>query len=347
MYKSIFRPILFLINPENTHNIIVFLLKFVNKIPGIKGLLKKCLSYERKSLETKIAGLDFRNKVGLAAGFDKNADFLNEFSVFGFSFIEIGTVTPLPQSGNVKPRLFRLPKDLALINRMGFNNKGVDYVVKLKNRDKAVIIGGNIGKNTLTSNENAADDYVLCFEKLYDVVDYFSVNVSCPNISGLEKLQDKEYLRVILGKLMKIRDTKQFKRPIFLKISPDLSFSQIDDILSLCKETGLDGIIATNTTNVRTGLSTNPEFIETAGQGGLSGKPLTKRAMEVVSYICKHTNGAVPVIGVGGIMNASDAISMLKAGACLVQIYTGFIYEGPFLVKRINKAIEKHLAQGC
>ena len=340
MYKTLFRPVLFMMDPEKIHHLIVFILKVVTRIPGIKRLLSGWFSADDPSLVTRVAGLEFRNKVGLAAGFDKNADFYREFSVFGFSFIEIGTVTPLPQKGNPKPRLFRLVKDQALINRMGFNNKGVDHVVNmLQKRDHCLIIGGNIGKNTLTPNDKAADDYATSFEKLYDAVDYFAVNISCPNIAGMEKLQDTDSLREILNKVMKIRSAKSTRKPVFLKISPDLSFHHIDEVIALYHETGLDGIIATNTSTTRDPLLTDPTVVSQLGSGGLSGKPLTAKSLEMVSYICKQSDNAIPVIGVGGIMTAEDAINMIKAGASLVQVYSGFIYEGPFLVKKINKAI--------
>jgi dihydroorotate dehydrogenase len=287
-----------------------------------------------------IAGLHFTNRVGLAAGFDKNAEFFNEFSMFGFSFIEIGTVTPKPQPGNPKPRLFRLKNENALINRMGFNNKGLEHAVsQLKNRNRKVIIGGNIGKNTATANENAAADYAACFDGLYDSVDYFAINVSCPNIAGMEKLQDQDSLREILLSVMKIRAQKPVNKPVFLKISPDLTFSQIDEVISLYNEVGLDGIIATNTTTDRKCLAENADHY---GNGGLSGKPLASRSVEIVSYICKQSDGMIPVIGVGGIMSKDDALSMIRAGARLLQVYTGFIYEGPFLVRDINRALEEY-----
>lgn len=344
MYKTLFRPVLFMMDPEKVHHLIVFVLKVVTRIPGFKRLLSIWFSADYPSLVTRVAGLEFRSKVGLAAGFDKNADFFREFSVFGFSFIEIGTVTPLPQDGNPRPRLFRLTKDKALINRMGFNNKGVDHAVnKLRKRDNSLVIGGNIGKNTLTPNDKAADDYANTFEKLYDAVDYFAVNVSCPNIAGLEKLQDTDSLREILNKIMNIRSVKIIRKPVFLKISPDLSFHHIDEIIALYHETGLDGIIATNTTTRRDSLLTDVALVSRLGSGGLSGQPLTARSLEMISYICKQSGNTIPVIGVGGIMTAEDAVNMIKAGASLVQVYSGFIYDGPFLVKRINKAIDAAL----
>jgi dihydroorotate dehydrogenase len=345
MYKALFRPVLFLIDPEIIHHLVVFLVSLLNKIPGINKAVKSYLTYNHPLLRTTIAGIEFPNKVGMAAGFDKNAEFYNGLSLFGFSFIEIGTVTPLPQPGNDKPRLFRLPKDKALINRMGFNNKGVDYAARqLLNRNKSVIIGGNIGKNTATPNEKAADDYTRCFEMLYDAADYFVLNVSCPNIKDLDKLQDYESLKEILEQVLKVRAAKPVRKPVFLKISPDISFGQVDDILALYQVTGLDGIVATNTTNQRSDLKTNKNRINQIGSGGLSGYPLKNRTLEMISYICKQSNNRIPVIGVGGIISAVDAVDMIKAGASLVQVYTGFIYDGPLIVRRINKAIKKYLS---
>ncbi len=345
MYKSLFRPLFFLIDPERVHHFIVFMVRLANRIPGLAMLLKKCFAYRNPVLTTQIAGLEFPGKVGMAAGFDKNADFYNDFSVFGFSFIEIGTVTPLPQPGNPKPRLFRLPADQALINRMGFNNKGLVHAVnQLRSPKRKVIIGGNIGKNTATPNENAKDDYLRCFEALYDVVDYFVVNVSCPNIKDLHKLQDTESLGEILQTIMTARGGKANKKPVFLKISPDLSLSHIDEILDIYRKTGLDGIVATNTTTSRTGLRTSGDRISVIGSGGLSGVPLKERSLEIVRYICKQSGNSIPVIGSGGILSPADALDMIHAGASLVQVYTGFIYEGPFIVRRIDKAIAKSLS---
>lgn len=346
MYKAIIRPFFFLLDPERAHHLVVFLVKWLAFVPGVKPLLRKSLSYSTPLLKTEVAGLLFDNKVGMAAGFDKNAEFYRDFSMFGFSFFEIGTVTPVAQPGNPKPRLFRLIPDIALINRMGFNNKGVVYAAnRLKNRDHSLIIGGNIGKNTLTPNEKASEDYRYCFNILYDHVDYLVVNVSCPNIAGLEKLQDQDSLREILDTIMEERNKKPTRKPVFLKISPDLSFQQIDETLTLYREAGLDGIIATNTTTRRTDLLTGRDQVTKIGSGGLSGTPLKKRALEVVSYICKQSQNSIPVIGVGGIMTPEDAVDMIRAGASLVQVYTGFIYEGPFLVRRMNKAIQQYLMQ--
>jgi dihydroorotate dehydrogenase len=343
MYKYLIRPLLFLIDPERVHHIVVFMVKLISRIPGLYTCFRNYHTNHSKSHSINVAGLQFKGRVGLAAGFDKNADFYKEFSMFGFSFIEIGTVTPVPQTGNPKPRLFRLQRDKALINRMGFNNKGVEHAVgQLKRRNNNPIIGGNIGKNTATQNEDAADDYAVCFEKLYNVVDYFTVNVSCPNIAGLDKLQDMDSLRIILNRLGKIRTLKKQYKPVFVKISPDLSFKQIDDVLVLIREAGFDGIIAANTTTSRKDMVTGTDRITAIGQGGLSGKPLTNRTLEIVSYICKQTEHTMPVIGVGGIMNTEDALNLIKAGACLIQLYSGFIYEGPLLMRRINRAMQEY-----
>jgi dihydroorotate dehydrogenase len=342
MYNRIIRPLLFLLPPETIHRFIVFILKIIFKIPGIQLLIKNIYSVKDEQLKRTFLNLKFDNPVGFAAGFDKNADVYNQFSAFGFSFIEIGTVTPKPQSGNPKPRSFRIPKDSGLINRMGFNNKGVEYAVKkLKNKHHKIIIGGNIGKNTLTPNENALDDYVYCFEKLYAYVDYFVVNLSCPNIKDLDKLQDKDSTIAILNKLTKIRQAKAKYKPILLKISPDLTQEQLNDVIETFNMTGLDGIVATNTTKLREGLKTTEEQIAKIGDGGLSGTPLTKRSTEIIRYLNEKTQGNMPIIGVGGIMTVEDALEKLDAGATLIQVYSGFIYNGPGFVKQINKAILK------
>lgn len=321
---------------------VVLAVKFLDKIPGIHQAMIRFTNKPDPSGGVTIAGLHFPNRVGLAAGFDKNAEFFDEFSMFGFSFIEIGTVTPRPQPGNAKPRLFRLKNDNALINRMGFNNKGLDEAIKrLRKRNSSLIIGGNIGKNTSTANENAPGDYAACFAGLYDSVDYFAINVSCPNIAGMEKLQNIDSLREILQAVMEIRTKKTVIKPVFLKISPDLTYSQVDEVIALYTEVGLDGIIATNTTTDRNCLS-NTKQVDSYGPGGLSGKPLTNRSVEMVSYICKQSGGSIPVIGVGGIMNTDDALAIIRAGARLLQVYTGFIYEGPFLVRDINIALKEY-----
>ncbi|OFX89106.1 MAG: dihydroorotate dehydrogenase (quinone) [Bacteroidetes bacterium GWF2_33_16] len=340
MYKTIIRPVLFLFQPETIHHLIVNLLKFGFKIPGLSYIIKSYYLVKDNRLKTTFLGLEFNNPVGFAAGFDKNAEVYNQFSEFGFSFIEIGTVTPIPQPGNPKPRSFRIPLDKGLINRMGFNNKGVDFAVnQLKNKKHNVIIGGNIGKNTATPNENALNDYDICFEKLYDHVDYLVVNLSCPNIKDLHKLQDADSTINILNSLIEKRSNKTIRKPILLKISPDLTDNQLDDVIETFRITGIDGIVATNTTTTRDGLKTNKETIDKIANGGLSGKPLTKRSTEIIRYLNKKSGGTIPIIGVGGIMSVEDALEKLDAGATLIQIYTGFIYEGPAFVKMINKAI--------
>jgi dihydroorotate dehydrogenase len=342
MYKHLIRPVLFRMYPETVHHLIVSIIKVSFRVPGIAYIARKICTVQHPSLKRTVFGLEFDNPVGLAAGFDKNADFYNEFANLGFSFIEIGTVTPKPQPGNPKPRSFRIPKDKALINRMGFNNLGVDEVVKnLKKRKTKLIIGGNLGKNTLTPNEEAVHDYVLTFNKLYDYVDYFVVNVSCPNISDLHKLQDKDALTVILTSIMAERSKKDTIKPILLKISPDLNFAQIDEVIEIVTETKIDGFVATNTTTGRYNLTETNENIRKIGNGGMSGQPLRDRSTEIIRYISKKTGGKIPIIGTGGVMSPADALEKIEAGASLVQIYTGFIYEGPLLVKQINKAILK------
>jgi dihydroorotate dehydrogenase len=342
MYKSIIRPLLFLLQPESIHALIVIILKIGFKIPGISFLVRKMYVIKNERLKTSFLGLEFDNPIGFAAGFDKNAEVYNQFSNFGFSFIEIGTVTPIAQPGNPKPRSFRIPIDSGLINRMGFNNKGVDFAVeKLKNKKHKVIVGGNIGKNTATANNDALNDYIVCFEKLYDHADYFVVNLSCPNIKDLRKLQDKDSTINILNKLTAIRAEKSLRKPILLKISPDLNNSQLDDVVETFKLTGIDGVVATNTTISRENLLTDTKRVEEIANGGLSGKPLTKRSTEIIQYLTVKSNGTIPIIGVGGIMTVQDAIDKLNAGATLIQVYTGFIYEGPGFVKQINKTLLK------
>jgi dihydroorotate dehydrogenase len=338
MYELI-KPLLFQFDPENIHYAVTGGLRRVNRIWGVKSLLKNLYQLEDKRLEREVMGLKFKNPLGLAAGFDKNASMIEELSEFGFGFIEIGTVTPLPQPGNEKPRMFRLPQDNALINRMGFNNQGVDVVAaRLKNVDrKGLIIGGNIGKNKLTPNEDAVSDYIKCFDRLFDVVDYFVVNVSSPNTPGLRELQEKEPLKHILNTLQQRNNKNDITRPILLKIAPDLTNSQLDDIIEIVQETKIAGVIATNTTISRDDLL-SPENLKKES-GGLSGKPLTIRSTEVIRYLSEHSNKSFVIIGVGGIHSPQDAIEKIKAGASLIQIYTGFIYEGPGLVKRILKGL--------
>lgn len=340
MYKIFIRPVFFLFSPESIHKFVDFSLILIFKLPFTKGLAKKLCQVKDNSLQRDLFGLKFPNPVGFAAGFDKQGKLYNELSHFGFGFIEIGTVTPKPQPGNPKPRLFRLTKDSSLINRMGFNNVGLDEMIHNLKKNKAqIIIGGNIGKNTLTPNEKAVDDYAECFEKLHPYVDYFAVNVSCPNIKDLKQLQDKEHTKEILTRLIAINQAKEIQKPILLKISPDLNEQQLDEIIELVDETKIQGIIATNTSTSRLGLKTKPSKIEKIGNGGLSGKAITQRSTEVIAYLHKKSQGRFPIIGVGGIHSAEDAIEKLNAGADLIQIYTGFIYEGPFFVKKILKKI--------
>ena len=339
MYKLIIRPFLFLFDPEKVHYFTFSLIRFMHKIPGIPFLFRFLYIVDDQRLETEVFGLKFKNPVGLAAGFDKNAVLYNELSDLGFGFIEIGTLTPIGQEGNPKKRLFRLKNNNAIINRMGFNNDGVRKAVERLKKNKGVLIGGNIGKNKLTPNGEATSDYLICFEALYDYVDYFVVNVSSPNTPNLRELQEKEPLKQLLQTLQNENLTKPKQKPILLKIAPDLSDSQLLDIIDIVKETKIAGVIATNTTLSREGLVTenNPEVI--GESGGLSGKPLEKRATEVIRFLSEKSNKAFPIIGVGGIHSSEDAIQKLEAGASLIQLYTGFIYEGPALVKAINTSI--------
>jgi dihydroorotate dehydrogenase len=339
MYKVLLRPILFIFPPESIHKIVSIIIK----LPLLSKTLKRIYNFQSADLNKRVAGLQFKNPVGLAAGFDKDAELLSQMSDLGFGFLEIGTVTPKCQPGNEKPRLFRLKKDNALINRMGFNNSGIENVRKnLKRYKGKCIIGGNIGKNKNTPNENAVNDYMICFDRLHDVVDYFVVNVSSPNTPGLRELQEAEALKRILQSLQKQNTSKQINKPIFLKISPDLNEDQLDDIIDVILQTGIAGIIATNTTIGRENLQTSEDKINRIGSGGLSGKPIQKKTTEIIRYLAKKSNHAFPIIGVGGIHSAEDAMEKLKAGASLVQIYTGFIYEGPGLIKRINKYLNCH-----
>ncbi len=340
MYKSFLRPILFLFAPESIHHFTFSFLRIIGKIPGVQAVLRSVFEIKHPQLSKTILGISFPNPVGLAAGFDKDAKLIDELATFGFGFIEIGTLTPKAQPGNEKPRLFRLPKDSGLINRMGFNNGGVHAAVaRLKSRSSKVIVGGNIGKNKITPNESAFEDYNTCFETLYPYVDYFVLNVSSPNTPGLRELQEKEPLRKLLSDVIALSKAKPTYKPILLKIAPDLNEAQLNDVVEILKETKADGVIATNTTISRTGLATSEKEIAAIGNGGLSGKPLTERATEVISFLRKQLGPTYPIIGVGGIMTANDALEKLKAGADLVQIYTGFIYEGPGLVKAINKSL--------
>ncbi len=339
---NLFRSLVFLLSAEKAHYFTVNLLKLSLKVPFSKLLFKKLFCLESPLIQRRVFGIDFPNPIGLAAGFDKNATCFNEMEYCGFGFVEIGTVTPLAQDGNDKPRLFRLKKDKAIINRMGFNNNGMAEAVenlKKKSPGSKLIIGGNIGKNKITSNENAIDDYIVSFKALFEYVDYFVVNVSSPNTPDLRALQEKEPLKKILAALQLVNESYPKKKPLLLKIAPDLSNEQLDDIVEIMLELKMDGIVATNTTIQRTGLVADDLQVEKIGAGGLSGKPLSQRSTEVIRYIHQKSKGAFPIMGVGGIHSVEDALEKLDAGATLLQIYTGFIYEGPLLNKRINKAI--------
>lgn len=338
MYKTFFRPIFFKFDPEKVHHFTFFMLKnfgFLTKLFFPKPI-------EDQRLERELFGLKFKNPVGLAAGFDKNALLFNELADLGFGFIEIGTVTPKPQTGNPKKRLFRLVEDGGIINRMGFNNEGLTKIVEnLKKSPHKVIIGGNIGKNTATLPENYTPDYVECFEGLHDFVDYFVLNVSCPNVSSHAKLEDADYLKELITEVQKINKTKEKPKPILLKIAPDLNKIQLDEIVELVAETKIDGVIATNTSISRKNLKTTKKTLEKIGNGGLSGKPIREKSTEVIQYLSEKSNKSFPIIGVGGIHSAEDALEKLEAGASLVQIYTGFIYEGAGLINEINRRILK------
>jgi dihydroorotate dehydrogenase len=339
MYKLLIRPIFFFFDPEKVHYFTFSLIRITSKIPGFSAIYRSLYLIDDKRLETEVFGLKFKNPVGLAAGFDKDAKLYKELSNFGFGFIEIGTLTPKGQEGNPKKRLFRLKEDSAIINRMGFNNGGVLEAVQRLKTNEGVLIGGNIGKNKLTPNEEATSDYEICFDALYGYVDYFVVNVSSPNTPNLRALQDKEPLTQLLQTLQNKNVAKPKQKPILLKIAPDLTDEQLLDIIDIVKETQIAGVIATNTTISREGLQSDNRT-ET---GGLSGKPLTKRSTEVIRFLSEKSNKAFPIIGVGGIHSAEDVIEKLEAGASLVQLYTGFIYEGPALVKAINKKILERL----
>lgn len=344
MYKSLIRPLFFKVDPEKIHHFTFGALKFLYKIPGMAFISRSTFVIKDPRLERTVFGLKFKNPVGLGAGLDKNALAVDELSQLGFGFIEIGTVTPKPQPGNDKPRLFRLKSDQALINRMGFNNSGAVIVAeRLRKRKTNIIIGGNIGKNKVTPNENALHDYLESFDILFDQVDYFVVNVSSPNTPGLRALQEKEPLKLLLQTLYQRNQSKKKPKPILLKIAPDLTDEQLDDIIAIVQETKIDGVIATNTTIDRENLKTSKETLAAIGAGGLSGKPLSQKSTEVIRYLHDKSGGSFPIIGVGGIHTPEDALEKLKAGASLIQIYTGFIYEGPELIKKINKAILREL----
>ncbi len=340
MYKNIIRPLFFLFDPEKIHHVTFSLIKFLSKIPGIPFVFRSLYQITDKRLERKLFGLTFKNPVGLAAGFDKNAALYNELSDFGFGFVEIGTVTPKGQAGNPKKRLFRLKADEGIINRMGFNNVGVNEVIKkLKINKGKVLIGGNIGKNTDTLPNEYTKDYLECFNALHPYVDYFVLNVSCPNVESHAKLTDKDYLFELISEVKKNNLSFSKQKPILLKIAPDLNNGQLDEIIELVAETKIDGIIASNTSIQREGLLATEEMLNSIGNGGLSGKPIKERSTKVIKYLKENSNKSFPIIGVGGIHSSEDALEKIEAGADLIQIYTGFIYEGPSIVKRINRAI--------
>lgn len=340
MYKLLLRPILFLFDPEAVHHFTFKSIKISQKIPGVRYFRKSMYILDDRKLERNLFGLNFKNPVGIAAGFDKNAVLIDDLEDFGFGFIEIGTVTPKSQLGNPKPRLFRLKKDKAIINRMGFNNHGADTIShRLSKRKGTLIVGGNIGKNTATHNDDAKADYIYNFKALHPQVDYFVVNVSCPNVGDIKKLQDQDFLIDLLCELKELNSTYPNPKPILLKIAPDLNDGQLDEVIEIVAQSKIDGVIATNTTVQRENLLSSDEKLAKIGNGGLSGQPLNKKSTEVIRYLSEKSNKAFPIIGVGGIHSAEDALEKIEAGADLVQIYTGFIYEGPKLVKKINKAI--------
>lgn len=345
-YQLFLKPFLFLFYPEKSHHIALSLFRFALNTPILSSILKK--KYATKSFDAPVSsfGLSFKNRVGLAAGFDKDGKYIDLVSRLGFGFIEIGTVTPKPQAGNPLPRLFRLPKDKALINRMGFNNDGVDALVsRLKKASyDHVILGGNIGKNKVTPNDKAYLDYLICFEKLHAYVDYFVVNVSSPNTPGLRDLQEVKSLRKILTPLVQ-HSLQTNKKPILLKVAPDVSYDHLDGIIDLMMELSMDGLIISNTTIDRSNLSTNKDEVDKIGSGGVSGKPLLDSSSSMIQYVNKKTNGALEIIGVGGIHSGDDGLNKIKAGASLVQIYTGFIYEGPTLIGEIKKKLQ-NLSKG-
>jgi len=349
MFYRLLRQLLFTLPPEQAHYVTMDLLQKFCHINPLKNLLAGNFTLDNPALKKELFGLHFKNPVGLGAGFDKNAKYLRELETLGFGFVEIGTVTPQPQAGNEKPRLFRLPKDKALINRMGFNNDGVEVIVKrLKKwrtendkipKESKLIIGGNIGKNKITPNEEAWKDYEICFNALHPYVDFFVVNVSSPNTPGLRALQEKDALHQILTHLQMQNKKFAVQRPILLKIAPDLTLEQLDDVVALAKEIQLDGLVATNTTIDRKNLNTSQKELETIGAGGLSGSPLIHRSTEVVLYLHQQTGGTIPIIGSGGIFKGADAKEKLNAGASLVEVWTGFIYEGPYIVRNICKTL--------
>jgi dihydroorotate dehydrogenase len=343
MYKLFIRALLFSLDAERAHHLTFKLLRFWFAIPGMRFFTQLAHHVRKPGLERELFGIKFRNPVGLAAGFDKNGLLISEWGDLGFGFVEVGTVTPKPQAGNPLPRLFRLPADRAIINRMGFNNDGLAVLTeRLRNRRRGrLVVAGNIGKNKDTPNADAASDYGQCFTALYPVVDFFVVNVSSPNTPGLRELQEKEPLTALLNALQQLNAQQPARKPILLKIAPDLTDTQLDDILEIVQATGLAGLVATNTTISRAGLVTDPTQVEAIGAGGVSGAPLQARSLEVLRYLRKQAGPGLPIISVGGIMTAADAIERLQAGADLVQVYTGFVYEGAYLPKRICRAITR------
>lgn len=337
---SLLRDILFNFDAEQVHYFSMNALKTISKVDAVQKFLAKSFQYHHSSLEKQVFGLPFKNPVGLGAGFDKNALFIKELATIGFGFVEIGTVTPLPQPGNDKPRLFRLPKDKAIINKMGFNNDGVKAVAaRLRAEKKAIIVGGNIGKNKATPNEDAWKDYEICLNELFDCVDYFVVNVSSPNTPGLRELQEKSFLQKILHHLQNINHGRINTKPLLLKIAPDLTVGQLDDIIELSHEVKLSGLVATNTTISRKGLQTDNQSVAQMDTGGVSGMPLKEKSTQIIKYINRQTNGSLPVIASGGVFNGNDAKEKLAAGASLIQVWTGFIYEGPAIVKNICREL--------
>ncbi len=342
MYKLLLRPLFFLFDPEKIHHFTFSLIKVTSKIPGFTAIFRSLYVVRDVKLKRELFGLSFENPVGLAAGFDKNAVLYNELANFGFGFIEIGTVTPKGQLGNPKKRLFRLKDDQGIINRMGFNNEGVKAAVsQLKKNKGRLIIGGNIGKNTNTKPEDYTKDYLECFNALHSHVDYFVLNVSCPNVGSHAKLNDKAYLEELIGDVQNANKTFDTEKPILLKIAPDLNDGQLDEIVELVVNTKLDGVIASNTSIDRSDLKASEEVLDSIGNGGLSGQPIKDKSTKVIKYLADKSNKAFPIIGVGGVHSAKDALDKIEAGADLVQIYTGFIYEGPSLIKKINKALLK------
>ena len=342
MYKRIIRPILFRFNPEFAHGLTLSMLRFLGKTGLLRAIVRLFFKRRTPELEKEVFGIKFPNPVGLAGGLDKNAEVYNPLSDFGFGFIEIGSLTPQPQPGNPKPRLFRLPKDGAIINRMGINNNGVHAAIKnLKKNHPDVLVVANIAKNSRSEGEQIAKDYNYAFSMLYDFVDMFVFNVSCPNVEGLANLQDVSYLSEIMDVVLDRRVNMEIRKPVLLKVSSDLPNVQLDEILEYAQRSGIDGIVAGNTTKSRDGLATPASRVEAIGNGGLSGAPLFERNLNLVRYIHEKTRGRLPIIGVGGINTPARAAEMLEAGASLVEVYTGFIYEGPAFVRRILKYLKR------